>query len=219
MESAAMIPFTDAHTHRKAESAGVLALRNLAYPSERAHSSGNVLFSAGIHPYDVLTRKFESLKAYLLENRCSAVGECGLDRSIEIDFELQKQCFLRQAELAGELSLPLVLHCVRAYPEMIALKKRFGSSVSWVIHGFRGREQTARELLKHGFTLSLSSVWLRHIDKLYDCIIDSGFLLETDDGKEKIEELYPLAACLAGMDAGELKERIYRKFTGIFHYE
>ena len=203
MESAAMIPFTDAHTHRKAESAGVLALRNLAYPSERTHSSGNVLFSAGIHPYDVLTRKFEPLKAYLLENRCSAVGECGLDRSIEIDFELQKQCLLRQAELAGELSLPLVLHCVRAYPEMIALKKRFGSSVSWVIHGFRGREQTARELLKHGFTLSLSSVWLRHIDKLYDCIIDSGFLLETDDGKEKIEELYPLAACLAGMDAGE----------------
>ena len=134
------------------------------------------------------------------------MGECGLDRSIEIDFELQKQCLLRQAELAGELSLPLVLHCVRAYPEMIALKKRFGSSVSWVIHGFRGREQTARELLKHGFTLSLSSVWLRHIDKLYDCIIDSGFLLETDDGKEKIEELYPLAACLAGMDAGELKE-------------
>ena len=113
----------------------------------------------------------------------------------------------------------LVLHCVRAYPEIIALKKRFGSSVSWVIHGFRGREQTARELLKHGFTLSLSSVWLMHIDKLYDCIIDSGFLLETDDGKEKIEELYPLAACLAGMDAGELKERIYRKFTGIFHYE
>ncbi|MGN0870665.1 MAG: TatD family hydrolase, partial [Victivallales bacterium] len=79
-----MIPFTDAHTHCKAESAGVLALRNLAYPSERAHSSGNLLFSAGIHPYDVLTRKFESLKAYLLENRCSAVGECGLDRSIEI---------------------------------------------------------------------------------------------------------------------------------------
>ena len=116
MESAAMIPFTDAHTHCKAESAGVLALRNLAYPSERTHSSGNVLFSAGIHPYDVLTRKFEPLKAYLLENRCSAVGECGLDRSIEIDFELQKQCLLRQAELAGELSLPLVLHCVRAYP-------------------------------------------------------------------------------------------------------
>ena len=219
MESAAMIPFTDAHTHRKAESAGVLALRNLAYPLERAHSAGDALFSAGIHPYDVLTQNFEPLKAYLLESRCSAVGECGLDRSIEIDFDLQKRCLLHQAELAGELALPLVLHCVRAYPEMIALKKRIGSSIPWVVHGFRGNEQAARELLKHGFTLSLSAVWLRHIDKLYDCIISSGFLLETDDGEEKIEELYPLAARLAGMDAGELKERIYRKFTGIFHHE
>ena len=214
-----MIPFTDAHTHHQAESGGVLALRNLAYPAERADSSGNVLFSAGIHPHDVLTQKFDALKVYLLENRCSAVGECGLDRSAGIDLEYQEQCFLRQIELAGELSLPLVLHCVRAYPEMIALKKRSRSPVPWVIHGFRGNEQTAGELLKHGFVLSLSAVWLRHIDKLYDCITDSGFLLETDDGKERIEELYPLAACLAGTDVGTLKERIYRKFTGIFHYE
>lgn len=102
-----MIPFTDAHTHRKAESAGVLALRNLAYPLERTHSSGNVLFSAGIHPYDVLTRKFEPLKAYLLENRCSAVGECGLDRSIEIDFELQKQCFCVRRNLPENFLCPL----------------------------------------------------------------------------------------------------------------
>ena len=212
-----MIPFTDAHTHRTPP-AEVLALRNLAYPEETAESS-SMLYSAGIHPRDLLKLDFEPLESYLAEHGCAAVGECGLDRTAEADFAFQEACFLRHAELAEKHSLPLVIHCVRAYPELIRLKKCRKSSVPWVVHGFRGNEETAHELLKHGFTLSLSPVLLRHAGSLSPEIMDVGFLLETDDAQENIKELYTIAARPAGTSPEELKERVHRLFTGIFVHE
>ena len=213
-----MIPFTDAHTHRTPP-AGVLALRNLAYPEETAPPSA-MQYSAGIHPRDLLKQDFEPLESYLVSHRCAAIGECGLDRMAEADFALQEACFLRHAELAEKHSLPLMIHCVRAYPELIRLKKRRKSTIPWVVHGFRGNEETARELLKHGFTLSLSPVLLRHAGSLSPEILNAGFLLETDDApEENIEELHAIAARLAGVAPEELKERIYQLFTGIFVHE
>lgn len=218
MADAEMIPFTDAHTHTP-PAPGILALRNLAYPEERAEHFSGELFSAGIHPRDVLKYDFEALESYLAEHGCAAVGECGLDRTAEADFAFQEACFLRHAELAEKRTLPLVIHCVRAYPELIRLKKKRKKTIPWIIHGFRGNAKTAHELLKHGFTLSLSPVLLRHAGSLSPEIMDVGFLLETDDAQEYIEELYAIAARLAGVAPEELKERVYRLFTRIFQYE
>ena len=219
MAGAEMIPFTDAHTHQNPCGSGVLALRNLAYPEECSHPSPDLLFSAGIHPRDLLKLDFEPLESYLVTHHCVAVGECGLDRMAEADFTSQEACFLRHAELAEKYSLPLIIHCVRAYPELIRLKKQCKSAVPWIVHGFRGNGETARELLKHGFTLSLSPVWVRHAKTMYPEIVLAGFLLESDDSQEHLPELYALTARLAGILPEELKIRIYEIFTGFFQYE
>ncbi len=214
-----MIPFTDAHTHRDPPAPGILALRNSASPEEIPANSGGMLFSAGIHPRDIGKFSFDSLEACLAAHRCAAVGECGLDRTAEADFAAQEACFHRHAELAETHSLPLVIHCVRAYPELIRLKKREKNTVPWIIHGFRGNRETARELLKHGFMLSLSPVWLRHAEMLHPEIAAAGFLLETDDMEENLPELYTRAAHLAGIAPEDLRERVYKIFTGIFQHE
>ena len=215
-----MIPFTDAHTHRDPHDPGILALRNLDSPQELpAPPCPGILLSAGIHPRDIGKYDLETLEACLDTHCCAAVGECGLDRTAEADFACQEACFLRHAELADARSLPLVIHCVRAYPEIIRLKKRWKNTVPWIIHGFRGNAETARELLKHGFALSLSPVWLRHAETLHPEIAEAGFLLETDDGEDSLPELYERAARLAGTAPDELRERIHKIFTGIFQHE
>lgn len=57
-------------------------------------------------------------------------------------------------ELSETLGKPLILHIVKSFPEIIALKKQWKPAQPWIIHGFRGKPQLARELLAHGFHLS-----------------------------------------------------------------
>lgn len=57
-------------------------------------------------------------------------------------------------ELSETLGKPLILHIVKSFPEIIALKKQWKPAQPWIIHGFRGKPQLASELLAHGFHLS-----------------------------------------------------------------
>lgn len=59
-------------------------------------------------------------------------------------------------ELSETLRKPLILHIVKSFPEIIALRKQWKPTQPWIIHGFRGKPQLARELLAHGFHLSYS---------------------------------------------------------------
>ena len=57
-------------------------------------------------------------------------------------------------ELSETLRKPLILHIVKSFPEIIALRKQWKPTQPWIIHGFRSKPQLARELLAHGFHLS-----------------------------------------------------------------
>ena len=46
---------------------------------------------------------------------------------------------------------PVVIHCVKAYNELILLKKKLKPKVPWVVHGFNQNEQILNALLKNDF--------------------------------------------------------------------
>lgn len=52
-----------------------------------------------------------------------AIGECGLDKYSQVDFDIQKQYFIKQIELSELTHKPLIIHCVKAYNELLNLKK------------------------------------------------------------------------------------------------
>ena len=52
-----------------------------------------------------------------------ALGECGLDKRIEIPLETQIQVFQQQLDLVKTTEKPIILHCVAAFQEIIAIKK------------------------------------------------------------------------------------------------
>lgn len=116
-------------------------------------------FSAGLHPWWLQERAesdWESQLAEALEqDRCLALGECGLDKMIEIPMAEQEALLERQLALAGDLNRPVILHCVRAHNELIRLLKRHALPRGGVVHAFTGSPDIARTYWGMGFYLGI----------------------------------------------------------------
>lgn len=131
------MPLIDIHTHQKNKAQGVFRLHN-QYPLSADVSHP---FSAGIHPWyvdeDNWEKQWEALKKTILNENCKAIGECGMDRNISLDFQMQQYIFKQHIELSETIKKPLIIHCVKAYAEVVALRKQYRPKQQWILHGFR----------------------------------------------------------------------------------
>ncbi|WP_395056444.1 TatD family hydrolase, partial [Flavobacterium sp.] len=113
------------HTHNSTNQLDVLELVN-QYPHE--FDTSIPFYSVGIHPWFIdeerLESDFQIIESKLQEKNCLAIGECGLDKRIEIAFDLQQTVFEKQLLLAEKYQKPVVIHCVVAFQEVIAIKKK-----------------------------------------------------------------------------------------------
>ncbi|MBR6402761.1 MAG: TatD family hydrolase [Eubacterium sp.] len=89
-----------------------------------------------------------------------AIGEIGLDYYYdEPARELQHKWFTRQMELAGELSLPVVIHSREAAQDTVELmKKAHAEDIGGVVHCYSYSEEMAREFLKMNFYFGIGGV-------------------------------------------------------------
>lgn len=114
-------------------------------------------FSCGLHPWHLdaarLGEDLEALRTILGDPRCLAVGECGLDRVVAIPWELQERAFAAQIEFSEELGKPLVVHCVRSIADVVHWRKRTRTRQPWILHGFAGGMESARQALRAGLHL------------------------------------------------------------------
>lgn len=94
----------------------------------------------------------------LQNQNCLAIGECGLDKRIEMPLEPQISVFEKQLALAEKFGKPVVIHCVAAFQEVIEIKKRLNVKVPMIIHGFSKNIQVADQLINAGFYLSFESI-------------------------------------------------------------
>ena len=83
-----------------------------------------------------------------------AIGETGLDKGAEAPLDCQREIFRASASLAENAGIFLIIHCVKAWDELIASKKELKPRVPWIIHGFRGNATLAGQLIRQGFYLS-----------------------------------------------------------------
>ena len=139
------------------------------------------LYSAGIHPWWTehdLDRLWNGLLAWAGHAQVVAIGECGLDKLRGASMEVQKEIFVRQLELGEHLSLPVTIHCVKAFDQLLSLRKTLRPSVQWTVHGFRGKPELAKQLLAAGFNLSFG----KHFNaESYALTPDARRYRETDD--------------------------------------
>jgi len=179
-------------------------------------------YSVGIHPWYIDEQRLESdllmIESKLHENNCLAIGECGLDKHIDISLEFQKIVFEKQLLLAQKLNKPVVIHCVAAFQEIIAIKKKLKITVPMIIHGFSKNKQVAKELIDNGFYISFGKFLLLNpkLEAVFQDIPNDRFFLETDTIEEGIEEIYTLAAQYKNWSLDELQQQIKSNFAVVF---
>lgn len=211
--------FIDIHTHKKRVSENVISVEN-KYPVSLDFST---LFSIGIHPWFINKNKIEQelliVAKKLQHKNCVALGECGLDKAIKTDFELQKTVFKKQIQLSEKYKKPLIIHCVKAYQDIIAFKKELKPTQVWLVHGFNKNWQVAQSLLKNGILLSFGTAIINN-KKLQEVVAKvplEKLFLETDDKDSTIVEVYVKMAKLKGVPLEILQQKINENFR-IFNF-
>ena len=211
--------FFNLHTHKFTNRPRVVELVN-QYPWEFDETIP--FYSIGIHPWFIVEERLESdievLESKLQEPRCLAMGECGLDKRIEVPMELQQLVFEKQLLLAQKYQKPVVIHCVAAFQELIETVKELNITVPILIHGFSKSEQLAKQLLDNGFYISFGKYLLlnKELETVFKSVPNNRFFLETDTVEERIEAVYELAAKYKGISVEEMQKQVNSNFRCVF---
>lgn len=207
------------HTHRFTNNQEITELVN-QYPWEFVADIPQ--YSIGIHPWYIEENRVESdlhfMEQKLQLPECWALGECGLDKRIDIPMVLQTEVFEKQIALAEKYHKPLVLHLVAAYQELIAIHKKRPIKVPVILHGFSKNEQTAKSLLDCGFYLSFGKYLLRNpeLAAVFRSVPNDRFFLETDTIEETLMEVYDKASVIKALSLTELKNQVGLNWRKVF---
>ncbi|MFZ2656932.1 MAG: TatD family hydrolase [Victivallales bacterium] len=182
---------------------------------------GKILYSVGLHPWHVSENILERDLGLVEEKgkNAVAIGECGLDRVCKVPFETQRRAFRIQVGIAVRLQKPIIIHCVRAYPDIIAEKKRCSAGIKWIVHGFRGNSEIAAQMLDHGFYLSFGGALMNDVklSELLHELPPGQIFLETDDKAIGIREVYGKAALAMNLSFDMLSTRISENANRVFN--
>lgn len=150
----------------EAEAAGVAAflvpgLKPQGWETIRALSGQyrQILPSYGVHPMhaDLVTVSTLSELRHFAASAV-AIGEIGLDYLLPSPSrQLQQAAFRAQLEVAQQAGLPVLLHCRKAFDDLLAILRQAGfGATGGVMHSFSGSLEVARQCLKLGLHISLS---------------------------------------------------------------
>lgn len=207
-----MMSVLDIHTHSNRAECAIICCEPGFFPLQKSK-----FYSVGIHPWtiDTLTvnDKLIVLADELKSHNVVAVGEAGIDKMSECSIALQSEVFSQQALLAQSVDKPLIIHAVKAFDELLSIKKDLKPSNPWIIHGFRGKPQLACSLLSHGFYLSFGEKY--NDDSLKITPVNRLFI-ETDESECPITELYSKAAKLKEYDEKEFTETVKMNVQSVF---
>jgi TatD DNase family protein len=213
------IKFIDFHTHHAAGTPDTVAVRNLMAGEDVPYDfPPNTTFSAGIHPWNLTAELLDEMKTGLIltlaHHHVIAVGEAGFDQLRGPSHAVQLSAFFFQAELAEELCKPMIIHCVKGWDTLLKVRKEFKPEMPWVIHGFRGPHRLASSLADAGLWFSLGIKGLT--EEALSIIPEERLLLETDDSKENIRDVYKGFAEMARKEDREVTVLFRNNFNSLF---
>ncbi len=176
-------------------------------------------FSIGIHPWDTdLECSKIEFEHFISHKNCIAIGECGLDKLKGVDLEIQKRVLKFQLDLALKYQKPVIIHCVKAFDEIIEICEPFQNKIPLIIHGFNKSQQLAMHLIENGFYLSFGSSISKKSEFDFNSILLNKLFLETDSNDNlSIKDIYEIAAQQFKISENDLKEKIYSNFTTLFN--
>jgi TatD DNase family protein len=157
--------------------------------------------TAGVHPHEAkncvigsaagagtisLLRELAEEKSDL-RSVVRAIGECGLDYNRDFSpRDVQRRWFVKQIELAAELSLPLFLHERDAFTDFSIILREYSKAVpAALVHCFTGTAGELDYYLSLGCYIGITG-WIcderrgKHLRELVKNIPSDRLMLETD---------------------------------------
>jgi TatD DNase family protein len=145
-----------------------------------------VFAAGGIHPHEANKHSdIAELRGAVGGEKWLAIGETGLDFHYDFaDRQKQRNLFEQQLALAGELDLPVIVHCREAVGEALAMIRAADRELRGVFHCFTGTPEEARRVVDLGWYISFGGiVTFKKSDELRRIAADmpiDQILIETD---------------------------------------
>ena len=223
--------FYDLHSHKHASRPGDITIisvdiRNSNYLSDfysqnfdrqpSINSEASVYssyYSVGLHPWYIDKSLMPEVRRLASLPFVVAIGETGLDRNTvndQDDLSIQKEIFTEHILISEEVKKPLIIHCVKAWDELLHIRKTTKPLMPWIIHGFRGNAILATQLLNAGLYLSFG---INHNIEALKAAWDKGRLFtETDNTDVDIREVCSSIANKLNISINELLDEIGRLY-------
>ena len=185
--------------------------------THNAQTKAQTIETVGIHPWHALDDDISVVESAI--EGVDAVGEIGLDFACDTPREVQITIFRAQLAIAEQHEKPIVLHCVRAFEEVMKILSEYRLKAV-IFHGFIGSVEQAQRAVAQGFYLSFGERTFRSprtIEAMRSTPLSSLFV-ETDESPTPIEEIYEKIALLRGISTAELAAATEDNFRRIFNF-
>lgn len=212
---------TDIHSHDPQMRSGQIKVLSLQLHPDTDFAavlnalSMGILISAGIHPWHAAEWDSDAIhliESELLHPRVTFIGEIGMDNACGVSLKKQLFVFESQLKVAETSHKAVLIHNVGCLTELMVLKKKYKGIQAWILHGFRGNAQLAKQYLAHGFYLSFGRRY--QVEALRVCPMDRLFL-ETDDSDTDLRLLYQKVSDDLGASVAMLESSISQNILAL----
>jgi len=210
--------FINIHSHNPANK-GEWSIRSISKDFDHTESEGPI--SIGLHPWHInpasWNAELEKIKILSQSPQVVAIGECGLDKVCHTDWALQVEVFSAQLLWVNEIQKPLIIHCVRAYDDILRMLTDRKLQSPCIFHGFNRNREIAGKIISQGHYLSFGAALQHgHVRESLQAVPPVRFFLETDDSGLPIADIYQLAAETLGMSVDDVISQIRQNTKSVF---
>jgi TatD DNase family protein len=216
--------FIDIHNHGARSIKGIFSVEVLMAHEEREPENlPGITYTFGIHPWYLDENNHNHLISKVIKTAgnelVAGIGEAGFDRIKGPSTELQRKTFEEQVCISEEFKKPLVIHCVRAWDELLQEHKKLKPKMPWLVHGFRGKPDLALQLIAKGMYLSFwfDFVMRPETASLLRKLPTGRIFLETDGAAIDIRDIYNKVSADLNLSVNEFKTIIFSNFKQFFN--
>ena len=195
----------DIHTHHYPNTSGeaIVQLMPDAFYPQQGH-----FYSVGLHPWEIKDdwrTQMAGLLVKALHPQVAMIGETGIDKKNgAAPLEVQMEVFREHVRLSELLRKPLIIHCVKGFDEVLAIRKEMKAALPWLIHGFRGGIEQWQQLSRAGLLVSIGE---HYDEELVRELPLSQLFIESDERGDLVA-IYNLVSETKHVEASELAQHV-----------
>jgi TatD DNase family protein len=195
----------DIHTHHHPSTPGeaIVQLMSDAFYPQQGH-----FYSVGLHPWEIKDdwrTQMAGLLVKALHPQVAMIGEAGIDKKNgAAPLEVQMEVFREHVRLSELLRKPLIIHCVKGFDEVLAIRKEMKAALPWLIHGFRGGIEQWQQLSRAGLLVSIGE---HYDEELVKELPLSQLFIESDERGDLLT-IYNFVSETKHVEASELAQHV-----------